>query len=154
MTNDRDTPLTAAEGHAESALHGAAWSGDLAEVRQLVETGTDPDTLDSIGETALFGAAASARNEVVAYLLSVGARHDLHESTLGLTPLHWAASHGGIETMRSLIEAGADPAAEDHHGRLPVDLAHQHGKGDHVAYLNTVGPPIASKRSVSKQEPR
>ena len=154
MTNDRDTPPTAAEGHAESALHYAAWSGDLAEVRQVIEAGTDPNLLDSTGETALFGAVAGARIDVVAYLLAVGARHDLHESTAGLTPLHWAASHGGVETMRLLIEAGADPAAEDHSGRLPVDLAHQYGKGEHVAYLKTVGPPIASKRSISKQEPR
>lgn len=154
MTNDRDTPPTAAEGHAESALHYAAWSGDLAEVRQLIEAGTDPNLLDSTGETALFGAVAGARIDVVAYLLAVGARHDLHESTAGLTPLHWAASHGGVETMRLLIEAGADPAAEDHSGRLPVDLAHQYGKGEHVAYLKTVGPPIASKRSISKQESR
>ncbi len=35
MTNDHDTPPTAADGHAETALHYAAWSGDLAEVRQL-----------------------------------------------------------------------------------------------------------------------
>lgn len=146
MTNDRETPLTAADGHAETALHYAAWSGDLAEVRQLIESGTDPNLLDSSGETALFGAAASARIEVVAYLLSAGARHDLHEHALGLTPLHWAASHGGVETLRLLIEAGADPTAGDHHGRLPVDLAHQYGKGEHVAYLKTVGPPIASKR--------
>lgn len=154
MTNDHNTPLTAAEGHAESAVHYAAWSGDLAEVKQLIEAGTDSNLLDSTGETALFGAVAAARIEVVAYLLSVGARHDLHESTTGLTPLHWAASHGGIETIRLLIEAGADPDAEDHHGRLPVDLAHRHGKGEHVAYLKTVGPPIASKRSASKQRPR
>lgn len=146
MTNDRETPLTAADGHAETALHYAAWSGDLDDVRQRIEAGTDPNLLDSSGETALFGAAASAGIEVVAYLLSAGARHDLHEHALGLTPLHWAASHGGVEIMRLLIEAGADPTAEDNHGRLPVDLAHQYGKGEHVAYLKTVGPPIASKR--------
>lgn len=154
MTNDHDMPPTAADGHAETALHYAAWSGDLAEVRQLIEAGTDPNLLDSNGETALFGAVAGARIDVVAYLLSFGARHDLHESTAGLTPLHWAASHGGVETMRLLIEAGADPTVEDRHGRLPVDLAHRSGKGEHVAYLKTVGPPIASKRPDSKRELR
>lgn len=149
---DRETPLTAADGHAETALHAAAWAGDLAEVRRLIAAGIDPNIMDSIGETPLFGAAACARTDVVAYLLSAGARHDLYESTLGLTPLHWAASHGGVEILKSLIEAGADPTAENHHHRLPVDLAHRYGKGEHVAYLKTVGPPIASKRA--KTPPR
>jgi uncharacterized protein len=147
MTEDRDKPLTAADGSAETALHYAAWVGDLDEVRRLIEAGADPDLTDSIGETPLHGAAASGRVDVVAYLLSVGARHDLHERTLGLTPLHWAASHGCLETLKILIEAGADAAAEDHHGKMPVDSAQRYGRGQHVAYLKTAGPPIASKRA-------
>jgi ankyrin repeat protein len=77
--------------------------------------------------------------------LSVGARHDFHESN-GYTPLHWAAGHGDLETIRILVEAGANAAAPDKLGRLPVDVAHQQGKGSHVAYLKTVGPEIASRR--------
>lgn len=146
MTDDQDKSLTAADGSAETALHYAAWIGDLDEVKRLVGAGADPNLTDSIGETPLHGAAASGRVDIVAYLLSVGARHDMHERTLGLTPLHWAASHGGLETLMILIAAGADPTAGDHHSRMPVDLAHRHGKGEHVAYLKTVGPPIASKR--------
>lgn len=146
MTADRDPTLAAADGHAETPLHAAAWAGDLAELRTLIEAGADPDIADSIDETPLFGAAAWGRSDVAAYLLSAGARHDLRETTAGLTPLHWAASHGNLETLRVLVEAGADPAAQDRSGRLPIDLAHLHGKGAHVAYLKTVGPPIASRR--------
>jgi uncharacterized protein len=146
MTEDRDKPPTAAEGSAETALHAAAWAGDLGEVKRLIEAGIDPNVLDSIGEAPLHGAAGWGRTEVVRYLLAVGARHDLHERTLGLQPLHWAASHGDVDTLRILIESGANPAAADFHGRIPIDLAHRHGKGEHVAYLKTVGPPIASKR--------
>jgi hypothetical protein len=35
-------------------------------------------------------------------------------------------------------------------GRLPVDVAHEHGKGTHVSYLKSVGPPVASKRNVGE----
>ncbi|MES2820980.1 MAG: ankyrin repeat domain-containing protein [Pseudomonadota bacterium] len=141
---DMHTPLTANEGAAESALHKAAWSGDLDKVKHLVKTGFDVNWQDSIGETALFGAASWGHIEVVKYLLSVGARHDLHESH-GFTPLHWAA-RGNREMLQLLIEAGADPHAADQFGRLPIDIAHEHGKGANVSYLKTVGPQIASKR--------
>ncbi len=140
-----DKQLTAADGAAESDLHAAAWHGNVNEVRALVETGADVNWKDSIGETALFGAASWGRVEVVRYLLSVGARHDLHEIHSGYTPLHWAA-RGNVETLRVLIEAGANPGAADKFGNLSVDIAHQYGKGAHVAYLKTVGPEIASRR--------
>ncbi|MEI2782146.1 MAG: ankyrin repeat domain-containing protein [Candidatus Competibacter sp.] len=140
-----DQHSTAKDGAAESPLHAAVWAGDLDEVRRLVESGADVNWRDSIGETALFGAAAWGRVQAVRYLLSVGARHDFHESN-GYTPLHWAAGHGDLETIRILVEAGANAAAPDKLGRLPVDVAHQQGKGSHVAYLKTVGPEIASRR--------
>ena len=137
----------AASGAAESRLHGAAWCGDLEEVVRLVERGADVNRRDSIGETALFGAAAWGHVEVVGYLLGVGADCNTVESSTGYTPLHWAASHGDLETIQVLVEAGADPRVADHQGRLPVDVAHQYGKGAHVSYLKSIGPPIASRRN-------
>jgi uncharacterized protein len=138
-----DRALTANDGAAESPLHGAAWCGDIEEVTRLVEDGADVNWRDSIGETALFGAAAWGHVEVVRYLLRVGADFNVAESTIGYTPLHWAASHGNLETIRTLVEAGADPTVADHQGRLPVDVAHKHGKGAHVSFLKSIGPPIA-----------
>jgi uncharacterized protein len=124
----------ASRGGAESALHDAAWSGDLQYVTQLVEAGAEVNWRDSIGESALFGAAAWGHVDVVRYLLSVGARHDLLERT-GYTPLHWAASHGTVATLEVLVAAGADPMAQDNHGRTPLDVARNCNKGENVAYL-------------------
>jgi ankyrin repeat protein len=61
--------------------------------------------------------------------------------------LHWAASHGNLDTVKALIEAGADPTVADRQGRLPVDVAHTHGKGAHVTHLKSIGPPIARRRN-------
>jgi ankyrin repeat protein len=141
-----DKILAANDGAAESPLHGAAWCGDLAEVKRLIEGGADVNWRDSIGETALFGAAAWGHVEVVRYLLDAGADFNISEQSIGYTPLHWAASHGNLETLRVLVDAGADPTAADHQGRLPVDVAHTYGKGEHVSYLKLIGPPIASRR--------
>jgi ankyrin repeat protein len=148
-----DRTLTANDGAAESPLHGAAWCGDLAEVTRLVEGDADVNWRDSIGETALFGAAAWGHVEVVRFLLDAGADCNISEKSIGYTPLHWAASHGNLETIQALLDAGADPTAADHRGRLPVDVAHESGKGEHVAYLKLVGPPIASRRNAKQTRP-
>jgi uncharacterized protein len=142
-----DRVLTANDGAAESRLHQAAWCGDLEEVTRLVEGGADVSWRDSIGETALFGAAASGHVEVVRYLLGVGADCNIVESSIGYTPLHWAARHGNLATIKVLVEAGAAATAADHQGRFPVDVAHQYGKGAHVSYLKSIGPPVTSKRN-------
>jgi ankyrin repeat protein len=135
------------DGAAESRLHGAAWCGDLEEVTRLVDGGADVNWRDSIGETALFGAAALGYVEVVRYLLGVAADCNIVESSIGYTRLHWAASHGNLETIKVLIEAGANSTVADRQGRLPVDVAHEYGKGAHVSYLKSIGPPIASRRN-------
>lgn len=144
-----DEQTTAAEGAAESDLHGAAWHGDLDEVSALVAAGADVNWRDSIGETALFGAAAWGHSEVVIYLLSVGARHDFSERLSGYTALHWAA-RSNVETTKALVEAGADVSTEDSNGNLAIDEAHRYGKGDIVRYLKSVGSEIASRRSRSQ----
>jgi uncharacterized protein len=54
-------PSTANGGAAESALHAAARAGDVAEAKKLIAAGADVNWADSIGETALFGAAAWGR---------------------------------------------------------------------------------------------
>ena len=136
---------TATEGGAESELHTAAWNGNLEEVKSIVAKGVDVNWIDSAGESAVFGAAAWGHSEVVAYLLLVGARIDFHEPLSGFTPLHWAAK-SNIETIQTLVNAGADASAPDKFGRLPVDIAHESGKGEHVAYLKTIGPEIESRR--------
>jgi hypothetical protein len=62
--------LTAADGHAESELHAAAWAGSVRGVSRILDAGFDVNWRDSIGETALFGAVSWAHSEVVELLLA------------------------------------------------------------------------------------
>ena len=46
----------------------------------------------------------------------------------GMSALHWAASDGDDETVRLLLEAGADPSVS--HGRNSTPLDHAKGRSD------------------------
>ena len=63
------TQLFLAKGADTSSLHMAAFTGDLSRVRELIETGTDIDTKDEFGWTALFWAACSGQTNVAEFLI-------------------------------------------------------------------------------------
>jgi ankyrin repeat protein len=136
---------SATGGGAETELHAWAWSGDVQKVTELLAAGADPNCQDTIGETALFGAAGWGSTDVVHLLLDHGAKHDVVEHIAGWTALHWAA-RANIATVHVLVNAGADVNAANKAGELPIDIAHQYGKGEIVRFLKTVGPQIASRR--------
>lgn len=53
------------------SLHIAAWSGNLDQVRRLVESGADLTALSDDGKTALEWANGGGHDTVIAYLESV-----------------------------------------------------------------------------------
>jgi ankyrin repeat protein len=93
---------------AEIALVEAARQGDLAEVRELLETGTDPGRPIE-NASALAHAARGGHAQVVELLLNSGA--DI-EGGNGLSPLACAGYGGQDEIARLLIERGANIEAD------------------------------------------
>jgi hypothetical protein len=92
-------------------LCGAATTGDLAEVKRLVERDSvDVNVKDAKGETPLICAAMNGRAKVVRYLLDKGADVNLAAGTKsdGISPLLAAVMSGKVETVRMLVEAGGD----------------------------------------------
>ena len=112
---------------AAAALLVAIDSGHSELARFLLSRGADPGH-DGAGRTALHAAVQRKMPEVVAALLDHGADPDsrltrrlpfvsrriqqangMTPSNLGATPFFLAASYNDLESMKILVEGGADP---------------------------------------------
>ena len=93
-------------------LHLAAGAAQARVVRRLIEAGADIGvTTTSTGVTPLHLAARALEGEeVVRMLLEEGAPVDAVESAAGQTALMFAAANGHAESVRALLEGGADPS--------------------------------------------
>jgi ankyrin repeat protein len=88
---DRDSTL----------LHVAAEQGWLAELRQLLKAGADPNAKDATGQTPLFRAVAEGHDQAMMALIRGGARVEIQDND-GNTPVHVAQAAGDTQAVRTL----------------------------------------------------
>ncbi|KAI9892590.1 MAG: hypothetical protein M1814_001283 [Vezdaea aestivalis] len=74
---------------------------------------------DSEGRPPLLACIISGHGELVVPLLEAGAEPDEADDE-GSTALHHAAAYGDLKAIRTLIQAGADPARRNDRNRLPI----------------------------------
>ncbi|KAG5180966.1 ankyrin repeat-containing domain protein [Tribonema minus] len=93
----------------DTELHKCANKGDLAGIRELIETdGADVNALGANDRTALHRAAGAGQLEVLQYLLKAGAALEALDR-YSRTPLFWAAIGGQTQCLEELLAAGASP---------------------------------------------
>jgi hypothetical protein len=126
-------------------LIDAAENGDIQRVRELLDSGADPNLRDNrFGVTALI--MAWGYTEIVRLLLEKGADPNLRDN-LGTTALMMAALEGETETVRLLLENGADPNLIDKDGDTAFGLALSDG---HTDILQLLEPHIMSTKIQSR----
>lgn len=107
-------------------LHYAAATGNLSDVRRMIEDGLDVNASDTAGWTPLHFAAAAQpeAHDVVADLLAAGAAVDGTDAH-GNTPLWRAvfAYQGNPAAIHALLAAGADADLINAHDASPRTLA-------------------------------
>lgn len=151
-------PNAAFQGdHAETPLHWAASSGDVAALDALLDAGADIEAPGAViaGGTPMADATAFGQWDAARRLLERGARTSLFEAAaLGLvdrvsdmiasgglppdalTSALWGACHGGQRSTAELLLAhGADADWVGYDGLTPIGAAKRAGADDLVAWL-------------------
>lgn len=97
----------AQESENGEKLLAAARKGDVATIKALLDAGTDVNSKNRYGATALSYAADKGNIEVVRLLLDRGADVDVKDSFYGATPMTWAVDKGYTEIVKALLDKGS-----------------------------------------------
>jgi uncharacterized protein len=137
-------------------FYTAAWDGDVATLRALLQT--DPDLATAYnrdGWTALQIAAYAGQPEAVRVLLESRAEIEaVSRNAMANTPLHaaivgWQAGQR-VAVASMLLEHDADPEALDGGGNTALHLAAHEGAVDVVELLLRHGVDINARRKDGK----
>lgn len=122
----------------KNLLCNAAYNAQVESVKWFIEKGQDPNYTLETGENALHYTISqtnnmSERTEIVSVLIRAGT--DVNKKTIpgketlcfmrdaflkGETPLHRAAAYADDNTVKILLDAGADPSTKDVNGDTPL----------------------------------
>eukprot|EP01134_Creolimax_fragrantissima_P006467 CFRG6467T1 len=105
-----------------TALHIAAYFGDVGIVSELISHGADLTARSQNGSRPLHLASTLGKLEVVAKLLEHGVDVDKVDRTKS-TALHKAVDKGELEVAELLVGFGANPTAANRKGETPVSIA-------------------------------
>ena len=121
--NNSEDLWAASRTSSSQRLSAAAFTGDVAAMKQALTDGADPNTKDpQSGSTLLATAALMGHTEVVALLLQHGADIDARSQDGG-TALHAAAFLGRAETVKLLLDKGADTTLQSNMGGTAIEGA-------------------------------
>jgi ankyrin repeat protein len=100
---------------AVGGILDAAWRGEADVLRQRLDA--HPELIDALGtgfvkQSALHRAACKSQHACLRLLIDRGADVDVRDFPDNAYPLHVAAAVGDLETVRILVEAGADVIGE------------------------------------------
>ncbi|XP_051566532.1 ankyrin repeat domain-containing protein 50-like isoform X1 [Myxocyprinus asiaticus] len=133
-------PLESRDVEGRTALHVAAWQGDLEGIELLLKYGADTNAQDLDGRPPLHSVAWRGHAAAGRLLLRAkGLNIDLACKQQGATALSIAAQEGHAEIVAMLLERGAEPDHVDCYGRSPVNVAGKRGHFTIVRILESYG---------------
>ncbi|XP_037087755.1 transient receptor potential channel pyrexia-like [Pollicipes pollicipes] len=120
--------VSSADTDGRSALHLAAFSGNLDTVKCLVKYGANVNALDGRQSTTpLICAAAVSSADTVAFLVDNGADVDAGLDPSDETALHYAVRANSYTCAELLLKAGARTSGTNPRGETPLHVAADYG---------------------------
>ncbi|XP_072502947.1 inactive serine/threonine-protein kinase TEX14 isoform X2 [Notamacropus eugenii] len=108
-------------------FHEYVKQGNYVKVKKILKKGIYVDTVNSLGQTALFTAALLGLPKLVDVLVDYGSDPN-HRCFDGSTPVHAAAFSGNQWILGKLLDAGGDLRLHDEDGKTPQIWALSAGK--------------------------
>lgn len=112
-----------------TAMDWAIKAGNVEMVKTLLKSGADPNNQTSYSMTPLMTAAEKGRPEIIKVLHSAGAKLNYQDSENRMTALIYAAQGEDEETVKVLLQLGADPKKMDYSNMTPymhaLDVGHE-----------------------------
>ncbi|XP_043859921.1 inactive serine/threonine-protein kinase TEX14 [Dromiciops gliroides] len=118
----------------EAQFHEYVKQGNYVKVKKILKKGIYVDTVNSLGQTALFTAALLGLPKLVDVLVDYGSDPN-HRCFDGSTPVHAAAFSGNQWILSKLLDAGGDLRLHDEDGKKPQSWALSAGKERSTAML-------------------
>jgi ankyrin repeat protein len=129
----------------QSALFEAIDNDDAAKVKALIAAGTDVNSRDKDGETALMRAVCAWAPDIAKALLAAGAEVDARDQ-YGNTALIWATRcPSGDEALKPLLDAGAKVDARNKDGQTALFSAATISSDKAVQTLIDAGADVNAK---------
>uniref|UniRef100_UPI0037E708C4 cyclin-dependent kinase 4 inhibitor C n=1 Tax=Semicossyphus pulcher TaxID=241346 RepID=UPI0037E708C4 len=128
-------------------LCNASASGNFQKVKDLLDKGADVNGLNAFLRTPL-QVVMLGNADLVETLLLAGAHPNVPDWVLNLTVTHDAAREGFVDSVRVLLDHGADPNLVDGEGNLPLHLAAKEG---HLQVIQLLIERTANPRTTNDE---
>jgi ankyrin repeat protein len=145
VADNVDAPISA---DGSTALHQAAFDGNVAEAQRLIKAGADVNAVNAYGVNAMQLVADSANTPLIALLLKAGA-DPVSANADRETALHLVARAGNVEAANLLLKAGAkvDPV-ETFGGQTPLMWAVARRHPEMVEFLASKGASVNARSTI------
>ena len=141
--------VNSAQGDGMTALHWAAFNGDVELAQPLLYAGANVEATTRLGAyTPLYLASKHGHGNIVEMLLEAGSNPEKTDVS-GMTPLMMAASSGNADLVTMLVEAGAElDAIETERGQTALVFAAAFNRPEAIRVLAEAGADVnkASKQ--------
>jgi ankyrin repeat protein len=141
------------DGSGSTPLLVAATHGDVAQVRQLLKTGANPNVRNKLDTTPLLEAAFHSNPEMIKALLDAGADPNAAGAD-GQTPLMLVARGTSVVAAKMLLDKGASAkAAESQRQQTALMWAAANSQGPMTRLLVERGADLDAKTATDLMTP-